>query len=126
MPASRYGHRQAGQLPGPLQQHGGGVAAVQRPNTDHPLEIAEVDNGNLVYRGKVGSGFDEKKLKELYELLSKEEIVPKPVPNKVEMEKNTIWIEAKHFCEVEYASITKDGQYREAVFKRMRPDLDLK
>ncbi|NNC95386.1 MAG: hypothetical protein HKN92_07465 [Chitinophagales bacterium] len=89
------------------------------------LEIAEISDGKLIYRGKVGSGFDEKKLKKLHLKFSEEDIIPKPIKNKVELEKNTVWIEPKYFCDVEYASITKDGQYREPVFKRMRPDLEM-
>ena len=35
----------------------------------------------------------------------------------------TTWIEPQVICEVQFASITKDGMLREPVFLRLRPDL---
>ena len=49
--------------------------------------------------------------------------IKKPIKEKVLEENQTIWIEPKLICEIQYASMTKDGAYREGVFVRLRPDL---
>ena len=56
--------------------------------------------------------------------LKKLKEIKKPISEKVLDEKQTIWIEPKLVCEINYASMTKDGAYREAVFVRLRPDLE--
>ena len=42
---------------------------------------------------------------------------------KVLDEAQSVWIEAKLICEVQFACITEDGLLREPVFLRLRPDL---
>ena len=87
------------------------------------LHLADYTDGELEYRGKVGSGFDTKIIKEVYTELKKLKVTKKPISEKVLDEKQTIWVEPKLVCEIEYSSMTKDGAYREAVFVRLRPDL---
>lgn len=87
------------------------------------LHLADYTDGELEYRGKVGSGFDTKIIKEVYTELKKLQEIKKPISEKVLDEKQTIWVEPKLVCEIEYSSMTKDGAYREAVFVRLRPDL---
>ncbi len=87
------------------------------------LHLAD-DTGRVwAYRGKVGTGFDTKNMKEVFSELKKLKETKKPINEKVLDEKQTIWVEPKLVCEIEYASKTKDGAYREAVFVRLRPDL---
>ncbi len=88
------------------------------------LHLGDIDEkGKVTYRGKVGTGFNDKLMKEINKDIKKLKEVKKPIKEKVLDEKNTTWIEPMLVCEVEYASITKDGAYREPVFVRMRPDL---
>ena len=87
------------------------------------LHLAEYVKGKLVYRGKVGSGFDEKIIKDVNTELKKLKETKKPISDKVLDEKQTIWVEPELVCEIQYSSITKDGYFREAVFMRLRPDL---
>lgn len=87
------------------------------------LHLAESQEGELVYRGKVGTGFDESSLKEVYDLLMDLEEIRKPIEESVSGEKDTVWVEPKLAVEVDYASLTKDGVFREAVYKGLRPDL---
>ncbi|MCI0750706.1 MAG: non-homologous end-joining DNA ligase [Flammeovirgaceae bacterium] len=90
------------------------------------LHIAEVNGkGELRYRGKVGSGFDDKLMKEINAQLQKLKQTSKPIPEKVLDEKVSLWVEPKIFVEVSYASLTKDGMFREPVFVRLRPDLSM-
>ncbi|MDQ3021175.1 MAG: non-homologous end-joining DNA ligase [Bacteroidota bacterium] len=87
------------------------------------LHLADIVDRKYEYRGKVGTGFDVKNMKEVYSELKKIKEIKKPIKEKVLDETNTIWIESKLVCEIEYSSMTKDGAYREAVFVRLRPDL---
>jgi len=89
------------------------------------LQIAEIDDENLVYRGKVGTGFDEKLMKKVYaEIIALKEI-EKPIKEKPIDEIKTIWLESSLFCEIQYAQLTNNGTFREPVFLRMRPDLTI-
>lgn len=87
------------------------------------LHIAERDGAELVYRGKVGSGFDDATVKEIFKQLKKLKETKKPIPQKVLDEKVSKWVEPKLVAEISYASLTPDKNYREPVFIRLRPDL---
>jgi ATP-dependent DNA ligase len=62
-------------------------------------------------------------MKEVYAELKKLKETKKPVKEKILDEKQSVWVEPKLICEIQYASMTKDGAYREPVFVRLRPDL---
>jgi bifunctional non-homologous end joining protein LigD len=49
--------------------------------------------------------------------------IKKPVPGKVMDEKISIWVEPVLIAEISFSMITKDKQFREPVFVRLRPDL---
>ncbi|MBI4430054.1 MAG: hypothetical protein HY562_13150, partial [Ignavibacteriales bacterium] len=87
------------------------------------LHVAQKKNGDLMYVGKVGTGFDDRMLKSIYRELKKFREIKKPIKQKTLDDIATIWIEPKLFCEVQYASLTKDKMLREPVFLRLRPDL---
>lgn len=88
------------------------------------LHIAERDGDDLIYRGKVGSGFTDAGLKDVFKQIKKLREIKKPVTNKVLDEKSSKWIEPKLWVEVTFASFTPDKIFREPVFVRMRPDLE--
>jgi bifunctional non-homologous end joining protein LigD len=81
-------------------------------------------NGNgLNYRGKVGTGFDVQTQKSVFSELKKIKQIDRPIKEKPVDNAKSTWIEPKLFCEVQYASVTKNGTLREPVFIRLRPDL---
>ena len=88
------------------------------------LHIAEKINDELVYRGKVGTGFDQAAIKEIYIQIKKLKEIKKPIKNKIMDEKTSLWTDPKLFLEVSFASLTADKMFREPVFVRMRPDLE--
>lgn len=88
------------------------------------LHLGDLINGKFVYRGKVGTGFDDKMMKEIQSELKKLKETSKPIKEKVLDEKQSVWIEPKLIAEIQYASMTRDGAYREPVFLRLRPDLE--
>jgi len=83
------------------------------------LQLAEFVEDELVFRGRVGSGFDTNKLIKITELFRAIEADSKPINASVEEEKHTTWIQLKYYVEIEYASMTDNGTLREPVFKRM-------
>jgi bifunctional non-homologous end joining protein LigD len=87
------------------------------------LHIAEKEGAEFIYRGKVGTGFDDNLIKEIYKQLKSLKEIKKPVPGKVMDEKISIWVEPVLIAEISFSMITKDKQFREPVFVRLRPDL---
>lgn len=89
------------------------------------LQIAERVSGNLVYRGKVGTGYNDKMMKEIYEILTLEPVIDeKPIAEKPQDPSTTTWLEPRLWCEIQYAQITKNNTFREPVFVRLRQDLE--
>jgi bifunctional non-homologous end joining protein LigD len=89
------------------------------------LHLAQGEPGALKYVGKVGSGFDDRSLKQLAEELKRLEVIPRPVREKPLDAARSIWLKPTLLCEVQFASWTPDGALREPVFLRLRPDLSL-
>lgn len=86
--------------------------------------ISKDDNGKLLYRGRVGTGFDEAMLKEFTKILTPYKIETKPFEIKMEEEKNTEWLTPVKWCEIQYASITPNDTLREPVWLQWRDDLE--
>ena len=89
------------------------------------LQIAEKVNGELHYRGKVGTGFDDSMMKEVLAELKKQKPTKKPSlkGGKIVDEKVTEWLNPKLVAEVSYSMLTSEKMFREPVFLRLRPDL---
>ena len=87
------------------------------------LHIGEKENGRIIYRGKVGSGFNSKSMKEISVIIHKVETTKRYIEEKPLDDAATTWIEPQLYCEIQFASITPNNTYREPVFVRMRPDM---
>jgi bifunctional non-homologous end joining protein LigD len=88
------------------------------------LHLGQGDGGQLKYIGKVGSGFDDSSIKAVWAELKKLAPIKRPIREKPLDDARSVWIESKLTCEVEFASVTPDGMLREAVFVRLRPDMN--
>lgn len=87
--------------------------------------ISRNEDGNWVYRGRVGTGFDASLMKAIRKNILEPSVVSKkPVVLPMEEEKNTTWVRPEHICEIQYASITSNQTLREPVFIQLRPDLE--
>lgn len=99
------------------------------------LQLADWVNGTLVYAGRVGTGFDDALLKELYDLLDptvrNDPLCAGPVhgpgseplpSEQIPETSTTIWTDAVLVCEVRYREFTPDGLLRHATFMRRRTD----
>jgi len=74
-------------------------------------------NDELVYRGKVGTGFDGKEMERITAIISKLGPAAKPISDKIPEEMTTIWVIPDVTCEVVFASLTSNGTYREPVYQ---------
>lgn len=83
------------------------------------LVLGTVENGKLVPRGKVGTGFSDEKRREVLKTLKR--IETKDASFKTE-DRGVIWVKPELVAEVEYAEITRDGSVRQASFIALRED----
>jgi DNA ligase D-like protein (predicted polymerase)/DNA ligase D-like protein (predicted ligase)/DNA ligase D-like protein (predicted 3'-phosphoesterase) len=83
------------------------------------LHLAIYTDNNVVYKGKVGTGFDMATLKKYFALFSVVPTTAKPIEDAIEEESRTVWIEPVYRCEIQYASLTPNGTYREPVFVKL-------
>ncbi len=87
------------------------------------LHIAEKEAGKLIYRGKVGTGFDERTMQSVVDYLEDVPRTERVIDEKPADDDVTTWLSPDRWIEVQYASITRNGTYREPVFVTLRPDL---
>jgi bifunctional non-homologous end joining protein LigD len=88
------------------------------------LHLALSDGTDLVYAGRVGSGFSEADVDEIQELLAGHHRGTPPcrlAPKDPECE----WVEPRLLCEVRYKERTQEAQLRHPVFLRLREDKPL-
>jgi len=89
----------------------------ERSNTFGALHLGKFDEvGTLTYMGKVGTGFNQANLKEIFNQLQRLPINAKLINASISDESNTTWVEPKLKCKIEYASLSSNGTYREPVF----------
>jgi bifunctional non-homologous end joining protein LigD len=81
------------------------------------------EDGSLRYAGRVGTGFTEADLELLAELLAPLERPTSPfAPGPPKPPRESIWVEPKYVCEVEFREWTQGGQLRAPSFKGLRDD----
>jgi bifunctional non-homologous end joining protein LigD len=95
-----------------------------RSHTFGSFILAQYENDKLVYKGKVGSGFNSQQLKEFTEQLKSIPEVKKIISETIDEESQAVWIEPKLWCEIQIASLTNNKTFREPVFVRLREDLE--
>jgi len=95
----------------------------ERERTFGALHLAQRNGDELKYVGKVGTGFDESSLKAVTVELRQLKPIKRPIKQRPLDDAQSVWVEPKLICEVQFASLTKDGVLREPVFLRLRPDL---
>jgi bifunctional non-homologous end joining protein LigD len=93
------------------------------------LQLGLYDHGELVNMGKVGTGFDAKKLKELYDLMRPLRVDKSPLGYEPEKSRrwnpnptDVHWLKPKLVCEVRYTEITADHNFRHPTFMGLRFD----
>ncbi len=77
-------------------------------------------DGKPVYVGKVGTGFSQKTLQELYKGF--ENLKTDVASFKPEAGDEVVWLKPQLVCEVIYQTLTRDNRLRMARFQRLRTD----
>jgi bifunctional non-homologous end joining protein LigD len=93
------------------------------------LQLADVVKGELTYAGRVGTGFNDSLLDELWSLLEPN-VRQTPACNppigagltEIPETKTTTWVDPITVCEVRFREWTPDGLLRHASFMRLRHD----
>jgi bifunctional non-homologous end joining protein LigD len=89
------------------------------------LVLGTQDGGKLKWAGNVGTGFDRKTMKAIYEKLAPLAIDKCPLEaDKNLPKKDVTWVRPELVCEVEFANWTEDGRLRAPVWKGFRTDID--
>jgi len=79
-------------------------------------------NGRLTYCGHTGTGFNQQKLKDVYELLKPKIRKKSPFETTPKTNAPATWVKPDTVCEIKFSEITKDGIYRHPVFIMVRED----
>ena len=104
----------------------GGWTAGQggRTKTLGALLLGVYRDGKLQPVGHVGTGFDERTLRDLLKILEEHESPTSPFATQPRTNQPARWCLPELVCEVEYAEITRDGTLRHPTYRGLRPDVD--
>ncbi len=89
------------------------------------LLVGYYDRGKLVYAGKVGTGYTQKLLRELRQLLEPLEQKASPFapePPRAWTGPNRHWVAPAHVAEIAFSEWTADGRLRHPSFQGLRED----
>ncbi len=86
------------------------------------LHLAAYADEDLVYCGRVGSGFSEEQLTGLRALLETGRLGSPPCTGPIPADRAHVWVEPRHVAEVRYLTWTAEGLLRQPVFLRLRDD----
>jgi bifunctional non-homologous end joining protein LigD len=86
------------------------------------LHLAIRDGADLVYAGRVGTGFRESDLRDLRAALDAARRDGPAFRGPVPTGAGHTWVEPRRVCEVRYKEWTRDGQLRHPAFLRLRED----
>ncbi|HEX9637275.1 MAG TPA: DNA ligase D [Acidobacteriota bacterium] len=86
------------------------------------LHLAQFDGQQLIYSGRVGSGFDAGQLGAIRERLEPARRPGPPCAGPTPKGKEHHWVEPELVVEVSYSQWTSEGLLRQPVFKRIRED----
>ena len=86
------------------------------------LLLATAEAGALVYRGRVGTGFDGDGMDALAAAMKPLMRKTPPVPDPPAETRGATWLTPRLVAEIRYAEITRDGRLRHPVFVALRQD----
>ena len=87
------------------------------------LTLGFWEDGEFVFAGKVGSGFNDAELKRVQALLDPLARDTSPFTAGQKPEKGTLFVEPQLVASVVYGDMTRDGTLRHPVYKGLRDDI---
>ena len=101
----------------------GGYTAPRRTRPYFGALVAGTyQNGQLVYAGHVGGGFDRNTLEQVYALLQPLVTRRSPFADPPSTNEAVTWVRPKLVAEVKFAEWTSDGRMRQPIFLGLRDD----
>jgi bifunctional non-homologous end joining protein LigD len=91
------------------------------PGSMGALALAVVEDGKLVYAGRVGTGFDDRSRRALAERLEPDRI-DAPAADGVPRTKDAHWVTPRLVCDCSFTEWTSDGSMRHPTFVGLRED----
>ena len=95
-----------------------------RANSLGALLLGIYRDGKLSPIGHVGTGFDERTLKELLATLREREVQRSPFAAEPRVNGVAHWCQPELVCEVRYAELTREGTLRHPSYRGLRADVD--
>ena len=95
-----------------------------RHSTLGALIVGVYRDGKLVPVGHVGSGFDDRTLRDLLTLLKEHQAPASPFAVAPKVNQPATWCFPDLVCEVRYGELTRDGTLRHPVYLGLRTDID--
>ncbi|MGO9153886.1 non-homologous end-joining DNA ligase [Mycobacterium sp.] len=86
------------------------------------LLIGYYEDGDLIYAGKVGTGFDEATLRSLHERLSGIERDAPPFTRGLVREREARWVRPELVAQIGFTEWTRDGKLRHPRYQGLRTD----
>jgi bifunctional non-homologous end joining protein LigD len=90
------------------------------------LVLGVYRNGGLQYVGCVGTGFDQKMIRTIRQMLERLVTTRPPFGADPKIGRRVTWVRPELVCEVRFARWTEEGRLRAPVFLGLRPDADPK
>ncbi|MDB5224285.1 MAG: ligD [Chitinophagaceae bacterium] len=90
------------------------------------LVLGVKDGDKLKYIGHTGSGFTQKSLKEMWDLLQPLRQSKSPFAEKIKTNMPVTWVKPKLVCEMKFTEITREGILRHPIFLHLREDKSIK
>jgi len=87
-----------------------------RSNLFGALHLLSENDQKLKYMGKVGTGFDNKKMKNLLQAFKSYISEEKTFEEKTDNDNNSVWLNPKLICKIQFATLSSNGTFREPVF----------
>lgn len=106
---------------------GGFAPSDKRSRPFASILLGTYDGKKLVYRGRVGTGFNEETLSELAALFAERVQKASPfVAVPAEYSKGAVWLTPDLVAEIDFAEFTDDGHVRHGSFQGLRKDKEAK
>jgi bifunctional non-homologous end joining protein LigD len=86
------------------------------------LLLGTMEKGRLAYRGKVGTGFDERRMDELAAAMKPLARKTSPLDAPPAETRGAQWITPKLVAEIRFTEVTRDGRLRHPAFVALRED----
>src|SRR5206468_983882 len=87
------------------------------------LVLGLYQGGELIYTGNVGTGFNQKTLKQLFDLMQPLIVKSSPFKSAPKLPKGSVFLQPKLVCEIKFAQFTKDNILRAPVYMGLRTDV---